>query len=159
MKAISSVVTCSFDGCSSELITINTNNLDSSKQKYINLPKEFFNKYKLYTKNDIQNDKESSDMNNFFITDSFWDFDNIGVSRSIQSLKLDENEDDKQKTLIHFDDQEYNIVYAAKYLVCADCDRGPIGMILKLRKHGDNNSDDTREICLLSLDSVNVREH
>lgn len=140
------VYKCSFEGCLSELITFDTAN-NNGKKGITHLNKNFIDKYKLFTHPYAS--KETEDVE-FLVTDSFWEFDNIGVSRSIESLKL---EDDSQYTLT-FNNAEYLLKAATKYLICGECDKGPLGVIVQVEEI--SNPENRRELCLLSTAAVLV---
>ncbi|SGZ38116.1 uncharacterized protein HGUI_00316 [Hanseniaspora guilliermondii] len=140
------VYKCSFEDCFSELITFDTVNNDGKKDiTYLN--KNFIDKYKLFTH--PKGSKETDNVE-FLVTASFWEFDNIGVSRSIESLKL---EDDTQYTLT-FNKAEYLLKAATKYLICGECDKGPLGVIVDVEEI--NNPENKRQLCLLSAAAVLV---
>lgn len=136
---------CSFEECSSELITFNKDNFNTEKQGLTYLNKAFIDKYKLFTKNIDLSETEEIE---FLVTDSFWEFDNIGVSRSIETLKLEDNSEYK----VTFNESDYVIKSATKYLICGDCDKGPLGIIVHVEEVG--NPENKRELCLLSTVSV-----
>ena len=142
---MSHTYSCSFKECSSELITFNKDNFNIEKQGLTYLNKAFVDKYKLFTKNIALSDTEGIE---FLVTDSFWEFDNIGVSRSIEALKLEDSTEYK----ITFNESNYLIKTATKYLICGDCDKGPLGIIAQVEEEG--NAENKRELCLLSSVSV-----
>lgn len=135
------------------MITINTSDLDPAKQGLVSLPKQFFDKYKLFQAAQGCNGEQNASQIDFLITDSFWDFDNIGVSRSIESLNLDEGHSPANEAMIPFANKKYRVVNASKYLICSECDRGPVGVVLSLQ---EDDSEAQRDVCLLSLASVNM---
>ncbi|XBW36141.1 hypothetical protein QEN19_001719 [Hanseniaspora menglaensis] len=151
---MSYIAKCSFNECSCELITINPDHLNSGKQKVIKLSKSFFNKYKLFQKNHSKHESDQNKLMNFLITESFWDFDNIGVSRSIETLKLDETDELAEDFYISYLEKEYKILTASKYLICSECDRGPVGLILSIKEKDSEDPVLSKEICILSLESV-----
>lgn len=141
------VYKCSFEECFSELITFDTTNNNGKKGlSYLDI--SFIDKYKLFTH---PHASTKTDHVEFLVTDSFWEFDNIGVSRSIESLKL---EDDSHYTLT-FNNAEYLLKAATKYLICGECDKGPVGVIVQVEEI--KNPENRRELCLLSTAAVLVK--
>ena len=142
---MSHIYKCSFKECSSELITFNKKDFNAEKQDITHLNKAFIEKYKLFTK---PQDLNPTDDIEFLVTDSFWEFDNIGVSRSIETLKLEDHTQYK----VTFNKAEYLLKSAKKYLICGDCDKGPLGLIVDVEEIA--NPSNKRELCLLSTASV-----
>ena len=98
--------------------------------------------------------KEKKSNNCFLVIDDIWDFDNIGVSKdlppAVNSLEMGSS---KPQIQFKYDNETWCIEKCIKYLICAECNKGPIGMMCEVRKIGDNDST-TRTLYLLSLQSV-----
>ncbi|KAG7692208.1 hypothetical protein KL930_005146 [Ogataea haglerorum] len=54
----------------------------------------------------------------FFHVGSMWDFDNIGVSRPSSEIAVE---------MENLENQDKMVLQVARFLTCADCDKGPLG--------------------------------
>lgn len=129
--------TCSFDNCHSAVITINENNI-------INLPEQVHNQFKLLENRTMQDAPLSE--NNFLVVPDVWDFDNVGVSREIPSSLLADS-GNMGEFIFDYGNSSWKIKKCLKYLICADCDKGPIGIICQVQ---DQENDQERVLHLLS---------
>ncbi|CCE62730.1 hypothetical protein TPHA_0D00870 [Tetrapisispora phaffii CBS 4417] len=127
---------CSFTDCNSMII-----NLDDDK--IVSMSDEIYAAFKLMQQ------KDGSHNNKFMIVNDIWDFDNVGVSRDIPEQVVDNN---GELIEVEISDEQWSISKCLKYLLCADCDKGPIGMVCELTNKRDNSI--TKTINLLSLNSV-----
>lgn len=138
---VSKSAKCSFVSCSSSIIT-----LDNDSQ-IVTLPSDAYELFRIMELKDFEelvNDK-------FYAVGDIWDFDNVGVSKNIPTEMLS----DLSKSNITFiqDGTEWTITELVKYLICADCDKGPIGLVVKAKSNNDNTE---RDVNLLSLKSVQL---
>lgn len=78
----------------------------------------------------------------FLLIKDVWDFDNIGVSKDLPSIK-DISEE------FTFEEKTWKIIKHVKYLICADCDKGPIGIVCSI-----SNGEQELTVYMLSLSSV-----
>lgn len=138
---------CSFEQCQCKII-----NLDSLKK--IELPQIVMEQFqimelgdKTLNKEDGNNtkDDDGDKMIKFALVNDIWDFDNIGVSRNLPAdLNLQSEESYKM------DGITWRVVKCVKYLVCADCDKGPIGIICQV----ENEDKHVKQTHMLSLSSI-----
>ncbi|KAH3901793.1 guanine nucleotide exchange factor DSS4 SCDLUD_001572 [Saccharomycodes ludwigii] len=138
-------VKCPFKQCNCSIISYN-----EKENQPINLPLSVYDDYKLLLKN-----KDTKATGKFLIVGNIWDFDNIGVSKT---LSFFENKDDNMSKLEFvnpIDNKRYNITQIFKYLICSDCEKGPLGIICKAKLLNDENST-VIELNLLSLDSIDL---
>ncbi|QHS76743.1 guanine nucleotide exchange factor DSS4 [Saccharomyces paradoxus] len=138
-----SKATCSFDSCHSEVIAIKDDNI-------INLPEQVYSEFKLLenrTTRDIPPNESK-----FLVVSDVWDFDNVGVSREIPSSLLGDL-GDKNEFVFEYGNSNWKIKKCLKYLICADCDKGPIGIICQVQ---DQENDEERVLHLLSLRSLQI---
>ncbi|CAD6651346.1 BAH_G0054870.mRNA.1.CDS.1 [Saccharomyces cerevisiae] len=138
-----SKATCSFEGCHSAVITINDDNI-------INLPEQVHSEFKLL-ENRTMRDATPSE-SNFLVVPDVWDFDNVGVSREIPSSILGDLSD-KSDFAFEYGNSSWKIKKCLKYLICADCDKGPIGIICQVQ---DQTKNEERVLHLLSLRSLQI---
>lgn len=89
---------------------------------------------------------------NFLVVPDVWDFDNVGVSREIPSSILGDLSD-KSDFVFEYSNSSWKIKKCLKYLICADCDKGPIGIICKVQ---DQTKNEERVLHLLSLRSLQI---
>ncbi|SCU83404.1 LAME_0C05050g1_1 [Lachancea meyersii CBS 8951] len=93
----------------------------------------------------------------FTVFEDIWDFDNIGVSRAISEGSVDIfDKRDAEKVMFTWRGNSYVLSKLQKYLICADCDRGPLGVVCEVRS--SKNSDETLTLNMLSLRSVKQAE-
>ncbi|CEP64129.1 guanine nucleotide exchange factor DSS4 LALA0_S10e03092g [Lachancea lanzarotensis] len=94
----------------------------------------------------------------FSVFEDIWDFDNIGVSRAVPdglvNISTAKTADELQFT---FRNKTYQLHKLQKYLICADCDRGPLGMTYEVKNTSD--SDEIAVLNMLSLASVKQLEY
>ncbi|CCF56500.1 hypothetical protein KAFR_0B02020 [Kazachstania africana CBS 2517] len=133
--------TCSFENCKCSIITIKDENSDMITE----FATDMFNALQL-----MQQREEDLTNSEFFITKDVWDFDNIGVSKDIPSEILEQ--DNLNKFVFKYADDQYKIDRCLKYLICADCDRGPIGVVCEVSTVDGGNHKQT--LHLISLRSV-----
>lgn len=137
---------CSFKGCNSVIIDINASNS-------VRLPDAVFDIFQLVQFRKEHKQISDVNKNNFLLVNDVWDFDNIGVSKQIPPTFNDEHHKGQEFDNLEF---EYNgeklyIKRCLKYLICADCDRGPIGFVCQVSKH-DYEATPELEVYLLSLE-------
>ncbi|CAI4053418.1 hypothetical protein N7582_005718 [Saccharomyces uvarum] len=135
--------TCLFDGCRSTVIAIDENNI-------VSLPEGAYSQFKLL-ENRAEPGAPSSE-SNFLVVPDVWDFDNVGVSRDIPSSLLGDLGDKDEFTFV-YGDSSWRIKKCLKYLICADCDKGPIGLICQVQ---DQANDEEKVMHLLSLRSLQI---
>ena len=144
---------CAFEACSCKIITINDFNV-------ISLPHHAIETFHLMRKGtaDAASNPENSD---FLIVGDVWDFDNIGVSKDIPPSNITEVIEESDTATegsanysyeINYEDKTWSIKKCVKYLICADCDKGPIGMVCEVTDK--DNASEKRLLHLLSLESV-----
>ncbi|CAL9734405.1 hypothetical protein MOSE0_E05292 [Monosporozyma servazzii] len=80
----------------------------------------------------------------FLLIKDVWAFDNIGVSKDIPS-----HQDVVEDFEFELDGQQWKIDQHLKYLICADCDKGPIGIVCAV-----SSGDKKDTVYMLSLPSV-----
>ncbi|KAL3239911.1 guanine nucleotide exchange factor DSS4 [Nakaseomyces bracarensis] len=141
---------CTFDECFSPLINVPAVG-STTTDRLIYLPARIMEKYKfMESRSEAEaNPKEEYE---FLIVPEFFDFENIAVSR-----ELCEVEEDKENPEFKFkwDGHEWELIFCQRYLACAECDRGPIGMLCHIQDANDRSN--TRRICLLSISSVSCK--
>lgn len=144
---------CAFETCSCKIITINDSNV-------ISLPHHAIETFHLMRKGtkDAASNPENSD---FLIVGDVWDFDNVGVSKDIPSSNITELNEESDTVAegsttytyeINYEGKTWTVTKCVKYLICADCDKGPIGMICEVINK--DVASDKRLLHLLSLESV-----
>ncbi|EDO14519.1 hypothetical protein Kpol_274p2 [Vanderwaltozyma polyspora DSM 70294] len=130
---------CVFDNCNSQIITVD-------ESKVIEWSSDVYDIFKL-----MQNNIKDVSLGKFLIVNDIWDFDNVGVSKEIpQDLEL---QLDDSKFILNFKGNTWEVTKCIKYLICADCDKGPIGMVCEIADV--SNKDNKNQINLLSLNSIN----
>lgn len=138
---------CSFEGCKSAIIDIDARNA-------VRLPDCVFDIFQLVQLRKEHEEREDGGRNNFLLVNDVWDFDNIGVSKEIPPSFNDEHHKDQEFDNIEFvyNGETLYIKKCVKYLICADCDRGPIGLVCRVSKH-DHEATPELEVYLLSLEN------
>lgn len=129
---------CTFSDCGCKIIKVDTTPI-------VKLPSNVLDKFHLMQKGkDQHKDQEIDGYSNFLLINDVWDFDNIGVSKEIPTTSeiLDHIE-------FEYGNEKWEINKHLKYLVCADCDRGPIGIVCSIKCDGQ-----MKTVYLLSLPSV-----
>ncbi|SCV00002.1 LANO_0F04720g1_1 [Lachancea nothofagi CBS 11611] len=131
---------CPFSECDCTIVE-----LDSARQTV--LPIEVYDKLKLMLPS-----QETALDGKFSVFEDIWDFDNIGVSRQVPESVLN-TVAGSSATPIEFVWQEKTCTLGKlqKYLICADCDRGPLGMICEVQSNG-------QALSLNLLSSASVRK-
>lgn len=82
----------------------------------------------------------------FLVVNDVWDFDNIGVSRGVPERHQPGG------SIGFLDGTICTIVKTEKYLICAECDRGPLGVVCNVTR-----ADGTEEaLHLLSIESLST---
>ncbi|CAB4254361.1 similar to Saccharomyces cerevisiae YPR017C DSS4 Guanine nucleotide dissociation stimulator for Sec4p, functions in the post-Golgi secretory pathway [Maudiozyma barnettii] len=139
---------CAFEACGCKIITINDANI-------ISLPNTALDTFRLmrHRKEVEQDNNKNSD---FLIVGDVWDFDNIGVSRDIPATNITDVTEGSLITADDFvfshEDKIWTITKCVKYLICADCDKGPIGMVCEIADK--STGSDKKIVHMLSLKSV-----
>lgn len=139
---------CQFTECASSLISVPA--VDSkTTDRLIYFPGAIMEKYKIMeTREGADAQKEYE----FLVVPEFWDFDNIGVSRDLCQVTEDR---DNAEFKFEWDGHTWELIHCQRYLACAECDRGPIGLLCEVQDANDHSS--TRKICLLSIASVDCK--
>lgn len=126
---------CPFDQCKCCIIPL-------EKGTQVTLPLQVYKDLNIFLPT-----KEHCPQGKFLMVNDVWDFDNIGVSRNIPDLKgFDMSVSCEGETV-------FTINRVVKYLICADCDKGPLGIVCEARS---KDGLDTKVINLLSLESVKI---
>ncbi|SMN19079.1 similar to Saccharomyces cerevisiae YPR017C DSS4 Guanine nucleotide dissociation stimulator for Sec4p, functions in the post-Golgi secretory pathway [Maudiozyma saulgeensis] len=139
---------CTFETCKCKIITIDDANV-------ISLPNAALDTFHLmrHRKKEEHENKETCD---FLVVGDVWDFDNIGVSKDIPSTAITDVEEESKMTTDSYEftheDKLWTISKCVKYLICADCDKGPIGMICEVTDKATGS--DKKLVHMLSLKSV-----
>ena len=147
--------TCPFEKCASKIISYQDNQL-------VELPSYLSELYKLMRSSESENDATRTQGTKFLVTQDIWDFDNIGVSKSLDSLDLEHRvqvltdaghaQYSFKNIVIPYKNTNYKIVKALKYLICADCDKGPLGVILEVFPVGTLDKASHIQLNLLNVD-------
>ncbi|KAL6941260.1 hypothetical protein ACO0RG_002387 [Hanseniaspora osmophila] len=147
--------TCPFEKCASKIIAY-------QDDQVIELPSYFSELYKLMKSSESVNDATRILPTKFLVTQDIWDFDNIGVSKSLDTLDLEHKvqvlaeEGNAQYSfkniVIPYKNTNYKIVKALKYLICADCDKGPLGVMLEVFPVGTLDNASHIQLNLLNVD-------
>ncbi|CDK29662.1 unnamed protein product [Kuraishia capsulata CBS 1993] len=116
-KPQSAILRCSSTGCNCRILEVKDFNSDLQSNdfpltKITNAPK-------MPQTIELGNEEALSDESQglFYSVDDMWSFDNIGVSKTTE--KFEGTEEIKTEA--------GETIYFQRYLICADCDRGPIG--------------------------------
>ena len=158
---MSKKLTCIFEECGTPIIKLSDENTTE-------VCESIYERFQLMQpavsldpkKSDLGTHTKKNNNNNnnncFLVVDDIWDFDNIGVSKelppAVNSLHTTSSVPQIQ---FKYDNETWYIEKCIKYLICAECNRGPIGMMCEVRKVEDSDSDSTtRTLYLLSLQSV-----
>lgn len=141
--------TCAFKDCGSKVIKINEANI-------VNFPDSIIDAFRLMR----DRSNESKEQVEFLIVNDVWDFENVGVSKDIPppniTLMKDNETDLEEEVSYEFnhDNKTWKILKCLKYLICADCDKGPIGMVCEAAEK--ENDSAKKAINFLNLGSVNA---
>ncbi|SCV04100.1 LAMI_0H13410g1_1 [Lachancea mirantina] len=128
---------CPFEDCRCVVASMD-------EKRKIQVPEQVYTKMKL-----LQNSRERTLRGGqFLVFDDVWDFDNIGVSRSLP-VELR-----NATSGFALDDDSLTVNEVSKYLICADCDRGPLGAVCEV-KTADGG---VKVVHLLSLASVELEQ-
>lgn len=128
---------CSFKECSCKIIKLES-------APIVKLQNSVLDTFQLMQQHKSETTNEQADVE-FLLIKDVWDFDNIGVSKDIPS-----HQDVVEDIAFELDGQQWKIDQHLKYLICADCDKGPIGIVCSISN--DDNKKDT--VYMLSLPSV-----
>ncbi|QLQ82598.1 hypothetical protein HG537_0H03610 [Torulaspora globosa] len=126
-------IRCSFEDCRCCVITF-------SNANRVQLPGNTVETFQL-----MQYINSTYQQNEFLLVKDVWDFDNVGVSKQIPSELIDLN----QTVSFQWDNKPWIIEKCLKYLICAECDKGPIGMVCQV-----TNNHESTTLYLLSLSSL-----
>ena len=126
------------------------------EEKVIEIPGQVYDHFKLMQKKECKEDC----LNKFLLVGDIWDFDNIGVSKDIPATitevtgkkEVSTPKYTSQTFQFEADDAKWRISKCVKYLICADCDKGPIGMVCEVTN--TENETATKTLNFLSLNSV-----
>ncbi|CCK69976.1 guanine nucleotide exchange factor DSS4 KNAG_0D02260 [Huiozyma naganishii CBS 8797] len=136
---------CSFKECGCNIIAV-----DYSKLVY--LPAAVLDDYQL-----MQSTKSTDvDVNTkgpntpFTLVTDVWAFDNIGVSKDIPPSIAPET---GSQYTFQYENDQWDLVKCVKYMICAECDRGPIGMVCQIMTP---DKSEEQMVYMLSLQSVQV---
>lgn len=130
---------CALSSCNCSIIKVNESDT-------IKVHKDVFDTFKLMQN---KSTKSSENYTNFLIVRDVWDFDNIGVSKDIPPTVFERDFNSNLK--FDYEGTTWNIQKCVKYLICADCDKGPIGIVCETT----DDSEKSHIVYMLSLDSVN----
>ncbi|CCD23275.1 guanine nucleotide exchange factor DSS4 NDAI_0B02400 [Naumovozyma dairenensis CBS 421] len=140
---------CSFEDCRGTIAT-------ASKTRTISLPNTVFEKFQLLERR--EKSAQSQEKHDFLIVEDVWDFDNIGVSRNIRPENDDdpriEITDENLDEVVTFEHNgnTWTIEKCTRYLICAECDKGPIGIVCQVK----NDKGEEKVVYLLSLSSLQL---
>ncbi|CAL9728776.1 protein Dss4p [Monosporozyma unispora] len=127
---------CSFKDCSCKIIKLDC-------APVVKLQNSALDVFKLMQQH--KNDATSTNVGvEFLLVKDVWDFDNIGVSKDIPSYQ-----DVIEDIEFEHDGEQWKLEQHLKYLICADCDKGPIGIVCSV-----SNGDKKNTVYMLSLPSV-----
>ncbi|QLL34528.1 hypothetical protein HG536_0G03900 [Torulaspora globosa] len=129
-------VRCSFEDCKCAVITV-----DSAIK--VQLPGQAAETFQL-----MRGATATSEQNEFLLVKDVWDFDNVGVSKQIPPGLLVDS--DRAISFV-WENKPWTIEKCLKYLICAECDKGPIGMVCQVK-----NDHESTTLYLLSLSSLTV---
>lgn len=143
---------CAFEACGCKIISVD-------ESKVVSLPGSAIDAFRL-----MRNSKQDSGANSgsdtrFLIVGDVWDFDNVGVSKDIPPSNISaivevegaENATPEVYEYV-YENSNWKINKCVKYLICADCDKGPIGMVCEVAEA--DNASNTKLVHMLSLSSV-----
>lgn len=86
------------------------------------------------------------DTASFLLVRDVWDFDNVGVSKQIPQQLVTGSHDTIE---FQWEKTAWTVERCEKYLICAECDRGPIGMVCQVK-----SAQDSTTVYLLNLSSL-----
>lgn len=84
----------------------------------------------------------------FLVFEDIWDFDNIGMSRPIPEELISGQEE--PPISFSWEQHEYKLRKLLRYIICAECDKGPLGIVCEV----ENDEGNSMNVNLLSLASV-----
>ncbi|SCU91226.1 LADA_0F08790g1_1 [Lachancea dasiensis] len=120
-------LSCPFPGCQSSIVGFEA---DHSTV----LPVDVYKKFKIM----LPSENTTVD-GQFSVYGDIWDFDNVGVSRAVPDSVLgSDNEQAASKWVFTWKENSYMLGKLTKYLICADCDRGPLGMVCETMRDGQS---------------------
>ncbi|AMD22596.1 HHL174Wp [Eremothecium sinecaudum] len=131
-------VRCPFEKCNCVFIT-------TDKGAFVELPAQVVAEWSL-----LLPKKDYDAKGNFLLVKDIWDFTNAGVTRKVpQTLPSG------HKLVI--DGVPHVTKKVLKYLTCADCDRGPMGVMCEVAADADEGElSSSQTVCLLSLESCSM---
>ncbi|KAM3159862.1 Dss4 [Lachancea thermotolerans] len=128
---------CPFAGCDSCIVS-------AEEGRKVVLPAEVYDKLRLALPSN-----QAPRSGEFSVFEDIWDFDNIGVSRQVPT-EIEAAAENAQELRFTWKERPYTLGKLQKYLICADCDRGPLGIVCEIL-----DAEGAREtVNLLSLASV-----
>lgn len=121
-------IRCPFKECSLKIIPLKCSDLEAKLVDIEDAPETVYvDPERLEI---VKCEKESR---KYYRIDNAWDFDNIGVSKAtedIQQPKIAENAGDSEKL---------RDIQVVRYLVCPDCERGPLGFAGIVKQHREED--------------------
>ena len=144
---------CAFEACGCKIISVADDNV-------VTMPVSVIDSFRLMRNVKKDNAAPASSPNaEFLVVGDVWDFDNVGVSKDIPpsniTVIVDTESTPVEETTVYeysHENKTWQITKCVKYLICADCDKGPIGMVCEVAESG--NAANTKLVHLLSLSSV-----
>ncbi|QLG71307.1 hypothetical protein HG535_0B03460 [Zygotorulaspora mrakii] len=133
---------CSFEDCNSAIIDVNVDDV-------ILLPSSVLRDAKLMQLS--KKPSETQQTNEFLLVNDVWDFDNIGVSKEVPEGFT--NEENMREVQFEHGGSFWRMDKCLKYLICSDCDKGPIGFGCSLSNQAQRGAQN-KVVYLLSLESV-----
>ncbi|CUS21179.1 LAQU0S02e07756g1_1 [Lachancea quebecensis] len=128
---------CPFAGCDSCIVS-------ADEDRKVVLPAEVYEKLRLALPS-----SQASRSGEFSMFEDIWDFDNIGVSRQVP-VEAEGAVESAQELRFTWKERPYTLGKLQKYLICADCDRGPLGIVCEIA----DAEGACKTVNLLSLASV-----
>lgn len=125
--------------------------IDVKEDDVVLLPSSVFEDFQLMQLKPMQDRAEATQQKKFLIVNDVWDFDNIGVSKDIPKSLMQDGS--KSGVQFELNGEQWYIDRCMKYLICSDCDKGPVGIVCAISKQ-EHTQDQQRVVNLLSLQSV-----
>ncbi|SCU89348.1 LAFA_0E17414g1_1 [Lachancea sp. 'fantastica'] len=137
---------CPFTECNCAIV-------DLDESRYASVSPEICKELKLM----LPSSEATSD-GLFSVFEDIWDFDNIGVSRAVPDGLVNVPAATTTDNLrFKFRNKTYQLHKLQKYLICADCDRGPLGVTYEVKD--TSNGGEITVLNMLSLASVKQLEN